>query len=228
MKKTFSLFFALLFCIVSFSQKVERITVKSVELLSFYDKTEYKYPAFTRASIYFTNGESARGRLNFNYFDQTMRYINERGDTLSIANEDVSLISFGVDSFFYDNGFYEWAATSSKVRLAEKHIYKLLERKPIGAFETSSPAKHIERVDWILGVTKYDLNPNEELVFSRETTYYISPIKELKNNFVVANKKNLNALFPKLDVDDFIKEHKLNLNKEEDLVDVFIYVSKPK
>ena len=227
MKKTTILFFALLICIVSIAQKnVERITVKSLELMSFYDSTDYKYPAFTRGSVYFSNGDSSRARLNFNYYDQSMRYINEKGDTVSIANDDVSLIAFGVDSFFYDNGFYEWVATSAKVRLGEKRIYKLLERKPIGAFSTSSPAKHIESVEWILGVTKYDLNPNEELVFSRETTYYISPIKELKNNFVAANKKNLNSLFPKKNLDDYMKKNRTNLNKEEDLIDVFIYVSK--
>lgn len=229
MKKLLTTFFSLIICGFSFAQNIERISVKGTEVPAFYEKYEYKYPAFKRADVHFINGDSARARFNFSYFDQSMRYINEKGDTLAIANEaDVNLITFGTDSFFYDNGFYEWVATSAKVRLAAKHRFKLAERKVIGAFGTSSPAKNIQVIEKILGVTAYDLLTNEELVYSRETTYYISPIKGLKNQFVVANKKNLNNLFPKKNVDDFIKENKLNLNKEEDLVDVFIYVSKTK
>ncbi len=229
MKKTVSIAFASLICIISFAQNVERLIIKGSEFSSFYEKYEYKYPGFTRANVYFTNGDTARGKLNFNYFDQSMRFINEKHDTVAIANEsDVNLITIGTDTFFYDNGFYEWVATSAKVRLAAKHIFKLAERKTIGAFGTSSPAKNIQTIDKILGLSSYDLLPNEELVYSRETKYYISSVKGLKNNFVVANKNNLSTLFPKMNVDEFIKANKLNLTKEEDLIDVFIYVSKTK
>lgn len=227
MKKTLSICSAFLICIVSFAQNVERIIIKGSDLSSFYEKEQYKYPGFLSSRIYLNNGDTAIGRLNFNYFDQTIRYINEKGDTVAIGNEkDVSFVTIASDSFFYDHGFYEWGASSAKARLAVKHTLKLAERNIIGAFGTSSPAKNIQNVDKILGATSYNLQPNEELVFQREITYYISIIKGLKNNFVTINKKNLKELFPEKDIDNFIKENKLNLNKEEDVLDVFIYISK--
>ena len=65
---------------------------------------------------------------------------------------------------------------------------------------------------------------NEEFVFSKETTYYISSVK---GHFVEANKKNISKLFPRRNIEGYIKENKLNLNKEKDLIDVFVYANKP-
>ncbi|MDB5199619.1 MAG: hypothetical protein JWO92_1582 [Chitinophagaceae bacterium] len=227
MKKTFNIAFALLISLTSFAQNVENITIKGSEFISFYEKNEYKYPSFTLGDVYFANGDSARGNLNFNYFDQSMRFINKQGDTLAIAGESkVSLITFGKDTFFYDNGFYEWLATAAKVRLVAKYTFKLAERRAVGPYGTSLSTASIETVDKIVGSNiLQDLMRNEVLVFTKQTTYFISPVKGLKNNFVAANKNNLTDLFPKKHVDDFIKQNKLNLNKEKDLLEVFIYVS---
>lgn len=227
MKKILLPIFLFLFSFTSFAQNVERVRVTSPELQPFLEKERYKYPTFVSSRIFLNNGDTAIGRINLNYFDQTMRFINEKKDTVAIRNEkDIKYITAGTDTFFYDNGFYEWAASSATARLAVKHKIKLLERNTIGAFGTSSPAKNIQTVDKILGAGSYELSQNEELIFSKETTYYISPIKGLKNNFVVVTKNSLDNLFPEKNVQEFIKENKLNLNKEEDLIDVFIYLSK--
>ncbi|MEO6948867.1 MAG: hypothetical protein ABI123_04505, partial [Ginsengibacter sp.] len=61
--------------------------------------------------------------------------------------------------------------------------------------------------------------------FKKETIYYISPND--KNNFVVANAKNLNKFFSKKDISGYVTQNKLNLNKIENLIDVFVYASKP-
>jgi hypothetical protein len=68
------------------------------------------------------------------------------------------------------------------------------------------------------------LDINEEIVFAKQKAYYVSGIK---NHFVEANKKNISKLFPEKDIDNYIKENKLNLNKEEDLVQLFVFVNKP-
>ncbi len=227
MKKLCILSFLFSICIASFAQNVEKFTVTDADLESFLSKERYKYPNFVSSRIYLNNGDTAFGRINLNYFDQTMRFINEKNDTVAISNQkDIKLITAGSDTFFYDNGFYEWAASSATIRLAIKHKMRLIERKPVGAFGTSSQAKNIQTVDKILGANSYDLSPNEEMVFSKETTYYISPINGLANNFLIVNKNNLKDLFPRKNVEGFIKENKINLNKEEDVIDVFIYLSK--
>ena len=226
-KNSIACVIAMLVCSVALSQNVERITLKGSELNEFYEKEQYKYPQFISSRIYLNNGDTAIGRLNYNFFDQTIRYLNEKGDTVVIANaKDVSYITVASDTFFYDNGFYEWGATSGKARLAVRHVYKLVERKKIGAFGTSSPAKNIQTIDRILGPTTYDLQQNEEVVIAKETSYYISPIRGLKNEFVAFSRKNLRDLFPNKDVDGYIQDNRPNLNKEEDVLDLFIFLSR--
>ena len=173
----------------------------------------------------------ASARVNYNNFLQVMKYIDEKGDTLEIANaDDINYIAAGADTIFYDDGYYEWVATSGTARLAVKHTYKEGPKALVGAFGTSSPAKNLESHTKILndGASSKDLSPDEVVTFSKETTFYISSINGKRNNFVVASKKNIDNLFPKKKVEDFIKENKLNLNKEEDLIDLMVYISKPK
>lgn len=227
MKKLLTIACAFFFCLPSLSaQKIETIRLKGNEAADFITKAEYKFPTFTRAKVFLKDGEIASARLNFDYFSQVMKYIDEKGDTLAIANEDdINYISSAIDTFFYQNKYYEWIASSASARLAVRRTYKLLDREKVGAYGTSSPAHNVESHSAILGITKLDLDINEELVFSKETTYYIS---STKGHFVEANKKNISKLFPRRGIEDYINQNKLNLNKEKDLIDVFVYANKPK
>jgi hypothetical protein len=229
MKKTICFLFALFICtLVASSQTTETIKITGAEYPDFIAKTQYKYPEYTRAKISLKSGEIASARINYNNFLHMMKYIDEKGDTLEIANaDDINYIAVGVDTIFYDKVYYDWVASSGVAKLAQRRTYKVISRALVGAFGTSSPAKDIVPITRILGAgTSYDLAYGEELTLSKQTIYYVSPVKGLNNNFVVANKKNLIALFPKKNIEDFIKENKINLNKEEDLIDVFIYLSK--
>jgi hypothetical protein len=213
----------------SFAQKTDYLKVKGIEYKEFMLANQYKYPEYKRAKIYFKNGDMASARMNYDYINQLMKYIGEKNDTLVIANEkDLDYIAIGTDSFFYDNGYYEWVASSGKARLACRKTLKEGPRALIGAFGTSSPAKNIESKSKILQESSYELSPNEEVTFTRETTYYISQVGGSKARFELANKNNFDKLFPKKKVSDFIKENNLNLYKEQDLIDVMVYIAKEK
>jgi hypothetical protein len=223
--------FIILFFLISFfnslGQKTETITVKGLDIDNFIAQTGYKYPSYSRAKVFLKDGDIASGRFNFDYFSQEMKYIGEKGDTLAIANaHDINFVAIGTDSFFYNKGYYEWIASSGIARLAVKHIFKLVERQNVGPFGISSSSTGVQKIGRVFGNGKpYDFLPNEELVFSKETTFYISPTKGKKNDFVVANKNNIDKLFPKINIEKFIKENKLNLNKVEDLLSVMVYIS---
>ena len=178
----------------SWAQKTETIKVSGAEYPAFMATTQYKYAEYKKAKIVFKNGDLASARLNYDYFNQTMKYIGEKGDTLIIANEDdLHHIAIGTDSFFYDNGYYEWIASSVTARLAVKRTYKETARTLVGAFGTTSPAKNIESHTKIL--TEHsdskELFPDEVVTISKETIYYISPINDIKNNFVAADISRL-------------------------------------
>ncbi|MEP7106403.1 MAG: hypothetical protein ABI760_00445 [Ferruginibacter sp.] len=213
-------------CISSvFAQKAETIRVVGKEADDFIAKAAYKFPAFTRARVYLKNGDIANGKFNYDYFNESMKYIDEKGDTLVIANEkDINCISIGSDTFFYDNRYFEWVASSASARLAVKRTLRLTHREKLAPSITNSPTNKVESHDVILDISNHQLDANEVLVFLKQTTYYISSIN---GHFAEANKKNIGKLFPGKNIEEYITRNKLNLNKEEDLIDVFVYANKP-
>lgn len=223
MKKLFLAGFILFFITSLSAQRTELIRVRGNDVPAFITKTKYKFPTFTHAKIFLKNGEVASARINFDYFDQAVKYIGEQSDTLILTNEDVEYISSSVDTFFYDKKFYEWIASSAAARLAMLRTYKLNNKQKVGAFGISSPTAKIESHDAILGVTHLDLGTNEEYVFSEQTTYFIS---KMDGNFVPATKKNISKIFPKKDIENYIASNKLNISKQEDLITLFVYANK--
>ncbi len=221
---------SLILCVIFFlalavvnAQSSETIRVSGSQAAAFIEKSQFKFPIFTRGKVHLKDGEVASARINFDYFSNAIKYIDEKGDTVLIDNTgDVQYVSTAVDTFFYDGMYYEWAATSSKARLALRRNLKLAQTEKVGAYGISSPTQNIVTQGLILGATNYQLDANEEYVFLRETSYYIST---LNGRFVPANKKNFSKLFPKKDIEQYIKDNKINLNNEKNLMDLFVFAN---
>jgi hypothetical protein len=226
MKKKICVFFTFLICHTSLiAQNPERIRVKGSELEYFYEKQEYTYPIFTKAKVFFNEGDSAGGKLNFNYLEQMMQFVNEKGDTAVIANEDeVNFISIALDTFFYNKGFYQWIASGPTTRLAMKRTYKIVERQRLGAYNTGSPTDRVESFDAVRSFSIHQLSVNEEYVFSKTQTYYLT--NKIDKNFVEVNKKNILSLFPEKNkiLENYFDKNKVNFKKEEDVVDLFVFL----
>ena len=212
---------------ISFAQKAETIKVKTAEYPDFVAKNQYQFPAYTRAKILFKNGDSGSARINFNYFRNIVKYMDPSGTALEITNpQDVAYLSTATDTIFSDNGYYHWVASSGAARLASATTFKLVSIATIGAFGLSSPAVDARGVSVIIGEGAWNfLQPNQEITISKVTTFYIGRINGNKNTFVPVNKKNLSKLFPKKDIENFMREKSINLNKVEDLVDLMVFIS---
>lgn len=223
------LFIALSFLVLNSTltaQKSETIRVKGAAAKLFFARGELKYPSFTRAKIYFNNGEPASARINYDYFAENVKYIGEKNDTLLIENaSDIKYITADLDSFFYDNKWYEWVASSATARLAQRITYKLISEDVVGAYGTSSPALKVESKSAILSGNHFDLDENKEYTFKKETTYYISPND--KTHFMIANARNIDKVFSKKNVGNYVAQNKLNLNNIDNLLDAFVFANKP-
>ncbi len=163
-------------CFISISimaQKTETIRVRGAEATIFITSAQNKYATFVPAKVFLKDGDVASGKFNFDYLNQVMKYIGEKGDTLAIANEkDINYISTPIDTFFYDKKYYEWIASSASARLAVRRTYKLIGRDKIGAYGTASPNFKVESHDAILDVSNHNLNVNEELVFTKANNVF--------------------------------------------------------
>lgn len=207
----------------AFGQAPELIRVHRNELFSFIKKEEYRYPEFMKARVYFNNGDSAGGMLNYNYLQHAMMFIDDKNDTVAIADEkNINYVKIGTDTFFYDNGFYQLIASSSTAKLAVKYVLKTSGPQKTGAYGFAAPTADVE--SWIdyKNFTNQKLGINEEFVFVRQKIYYVSGSKK---HFVEANSKNISRLFPKKDVNTYIKENKLNLNDEKDVMRLFAFLN---
>ncbi|MEO6550411.1 MAG: hypothetical protein ABIN94_20565 [Ferruginibacter sp.] len=199
----------------------ETIKVKGDEAATFFSKATYKFSYFTPARVHFKNGDISSARFNYDYFKKMMKYIDDNGDTLLIANEeDVEYISTGKDTFFYNNVFLESVSSMGSARLAKTTTYKLIRKEKVGAFGTSSPASNIETRDAILDNSRYQLDINEAMIYSKETEYFLG---NLSGQFVSASKKNINKLFPGKNLQEYISKNRLNLNRESDLKELIKY-----
>ncbi|MEP7080679.1 MAG: hypothetical protein ABI784_08115 [Ginsengibacter sp.] len=223
--KFFILFSFLLFTSVFlFAQaSTENIIINGRDLDNFIAKSIHKFPSFTKAHVHLKNGEVAVGRFNYDYFSDNFMYINEKNDTVALANpEDVDYVSFPVDSFFYDNKFYQWVASSEFATLAVRYTYKLARKDNLGAYGIAAPTEKVESHNTILGLGRYELEGNEQITFEKTTTYYI---RKPNGKFVTAAIHNFDMVFPNKDLEGYMKKNKLNLKKQSDILDLFVYAN---
>jgi hypothetical protein len=225
MKQLISFSFFVLFSGFLFAQtSTEIISVHGSELDEFMAKSIHKFPVFTRAHVHLKNGEVAVGRFNYDYFLDNFMYINEKNDTVALANpEDVDYVSFPVDSFFYENKFYQWVASSDIATLAVRYTYKLARKDNVGAYGIATPTINVDSHSALLGASKYELQGDAQLTFEKTTTYYI---RKTNGKFVTATLKNFERIFPKKDLADYMQKNKLNLRKQTDMVDLFVYANR--
>ena len=156
-------------------------------------KELYRFPQFLYGKAYFLNGDVSGAKMNYNYLNESMEFINARGDTLAIADAAaVAYVSIGADTFYYDKGFLEKKGGSGKTTVAVKQKLSLADVQKIGALGIPSSTTNIESKESYTD-KRYMLSINEELVFSKQTTYYL---RKEAGSFVAATKKNLLKLYP--------------------------------
>src|SRR3954464_2603410 len=90
MKPLFFVCFLVIAILPAKSQNTTRITVKADSSLSKFltFKERYSYPTFINGTVFFKDGAAYNAVLNYNLFTGQMQFINSRGDTLELANEN--------------------------------------------------------------------------------------------------------------------------------------------
>jgi hypothetical protein len=180
------------------------------------NKAMYALPSFTRGTALLRNGTSSTQRFNYNFLLDEMHFIDATGDTLAVA--DPALIkSVVIDSmvFYYDNGYVREIFRTGIYKLAIKQQMVQVADKTRGAYDAASAASSIKTYGTINNYgQRYELQVKKDVLFQESISYYIGI--EF-NPFVKATRKNFHVFFAEKNITMFIKEHKINFNKEEDL-----------
>jgi len=177
----------------------------------------FQYPQFVQGLVIFKDGTSAPGRLNYNRLIAELQFIDPKGDTLSLANEQMIRTAFiGSDTFYYSDGYVRQIAGGSRVKMGERIAFKEFIQKP-GAYGLSSATTATNNLSVLINRRSVDLNVSQELVLVKNTNYLIG---DKFNAFVVADKSVILKMFPdnRSAIEDFIEKNKISFIKPDHMV----------
>ncbi len=188
----------------------------------------YYYPQFTNGKVFLRDGSMALGKMNYNRLYGQMLFINPIGDTLALADEkNIKFIVIDKDTFYYDGGYLRLIGNGGVVKLTEKQIWVLADIRKIGTHNrpttTVAVTSFSSYTDGRDAAKSKDLIMNEDVVLRKETQYYFG---DKYNLFVPASKKGLLQIFPKeqREIDNYLKENKVNFNKKEDVEKLYQFL----
>jgi hypothetical protein len=187
-------------------------------------KEIYLYPAFESGIVEYNNGKRYKSNLNYNKVVGSVQFIDEKGDTLSLADEkSISNISVGTDNFYYTPVCIRQFSGNSHVKLLKNELVRIADKQKIGGYGIPNTGGTIESVGKSDIRTKIDVN--EALLLRKTTTYYFG---NEDNKFAPATRKNVLALFPKHEnsLKDYLNTHPTEFNKEEDLIKLTEFIGK--
>ena len=228
MKKFLFAFFTLLIHFGSDAQNKEW-TVKSGESIKevLGDSIIFRYPQFTLGWVYFKDGNSSNARLNLNLVNGEMQFIAPAGDTMTVSNENtIKYITIKEDTFYFDKVYLESVYANAKVKLAKMQLFKSGDIQKMGGYDQPSSVSSINNSSYFYnGSQVAKLTERTLLKLHKATIYFIG---DRFNNFLPAHKKNIIRMFSgkKTAIETFMKENKIMLTKEADLIKLTDFLEK--
>ncbi len=206
------------FCFVTKTEAQETYTIKPGEnILEVVQlKNLFQYPSFVDGIVIFRDGRAVKSRLNYNYFNAQIQFIDRNGDTLTLSEENtIKHIVISKDSFCYVGGYIQLIQQEGAVSLGKKVYFKDFEQKK-GAYGLSSGTSSAITASSIVDHKPFNFNAEHELTLIKNTDFFVGN----KNEFLVADKKNLAKLFPKhkKTIAEYLNNTSINFKREEDLI----------
>ena len=187
----------------------------------------FLYPSFQQGIVEYKNGQRFKSNMNYNRAIGNIEFISEKGDTLSMSDEEnIAFISFGSDKFVYGPMCLQIVKFNEKVSLLKHETVKIADKLKTGAYGIPNSSGTIESIDRL--DTRGNFNQieiNENLLVTRITTFYI---EDEKGEIYVASKKNILNIYPKKEnaVKSYIKENSVDFSREDHLINLVDFISK--
>ena len=180
-------------------------------------EASYLLPGFTQGVVFFKDGTFSKQRFNYNSLLDEMHFINEQGDTLAIAGTAL-INSVEIDSikFYYDTGYVRQVFTQGNYKLVIKQKWAQIPDKKTGGYDIGSSIASIKTYSSISNSNGSigRLHVGKDVLYKKENSFYVG---DKFNHFQEANKKSFHAIFEDKNISQYLKEHKVNFKKEEDL-----------
>jgi hypothetical protein len=199
----------------------ERIYIKGGnEAWENFMKEVYHYPSFENGIVTFKDGKQYKSNLNYNKVIGTIQFIDEKGDTLALSNEEqIKTVSIGTDVFFYTPSCMLELTDGGKFKLVKNERVRVADNQKVGTYGIPNSTGTITSVDRGTRAVFNQLDVNESILLNKTTTFYL---ELAKNELVPVSKKTILGMFPKHenDIKEYIKSKQINFTKEDDLVEL--------
>ena len=109
----------------------------------------YRYPQFMTGTVVYRTGVSGAGQLNYNRLLGEMQFIDPKGDTMALADEqNVAHVTIGSNRFYVNpgKGCPEVVADHGGVKLAKQVVLKSMRTEKKVAYGQSSGASSVATV----------------------------------------------------------------------------------
>ena len=172
------------------------------------DEVFYLMPEFGDGVIYFRGQNPARGKLNICAVDNTLRFIDDKGQELSAESADnILMVQIDTVKFLHNqDGFYRMYPVNSRTGIALQRNVKILVGAKKGAYGMVDQTGSIRQYSTIYSESgMYNLTRNYPYEVSEEIYLYMG------NYVTPLTKKNLKKMFPsrKEDIDAYFKSGNL-------------------
>lgn len=213
-------FFAIIISMKGSAQtSVSRIYIKGGrEAWTNYLQEVYLNASFKEGIVEYKNGKRYKSQLNYNRALGAIQFIDEKNDTLALANEtDIRMVTIGDAKFYTDPVAMMRVAGNEKFVLARNEKIKVADKQKVGAFGIPNSAGTIDSYDRTYSRNNDRIDIDEELLLRKTSAYFIGSAERGMNP---ATKKNILALFPESEegIRKFMADNATDINKDADLL----------
>ncbi len=189
-------------------------------------KSALKYPQFVMGEAILKTGEKVQARFNYNYLNNKLLFLDQKGDTLEPANpENFSAFAVQKDTFYFSNKEYILQITHFHVCnlfVKQKLRYTGTEKKGAYGMYSSVSSSTSQSTFSDQGRTHY-LQKDANEIYQFDDNYFVA---DKFNKFYPATKKGIYDLFWKHEkqIKAFVENNKTDFNKEDDLKSLLTYI----
>ncbi len=182
-------------------------------------KSRYAMPVFSNGKIILKDKMTYNGKFNIDNCSQTLRMLDEKGDTLAVASENL-VVSMSAGSYLFykiKNRYVQILDTDGKYSLGLTKQVTFGRKALTGAFGMSDDVAMMDNVVSTEDNFYYQIEKglwSGSVPFNyREIVYIVS-----KGRLYSFTNSTLKKFFPDkyADIEKYIKEQKLDISKRED------------
>ena len=192
------------------------------------DSLEYIMPNFSIGTVLFYNGERSQALLNINTFDNAVRFIDEKKDTLIVKNEEEIKAVYIKNRYFakWQKKYVELLNPTNDTSLGiHRYINAIAKKNVVGAYGMASETASVSSLSHIsdMGNT-YKLKKGGAFDLSYHEVFYICKGSKI----YPANTRNFQKIYPKLKekISVFVKENDIDFSNLESIKILYDYCIK--